>query len=225
MPLTLVAGAEIDALLDAQNDADDPKMASKKDRILEILKDCDESYVMELNPKFVGICPENRDEDGMSDDGVHCRGSKITYAGWSWKAVEHETVAMEDNPNTKHIAKKTVEITRLSDRLAIMKIEEIKVGSLGAGHTNQWLCCIIDGVPCAYANMSENGRMSKSKLFKDKGIEGACTTGLRWTIIRWQMAIRFPKLAAFLQSALNIRNHIGKGHIWHTLSAYTQKHQ
>ena len=121
---------------------------------------------------------------------------------------------MEDDPVLKMVAKHTCKMSSLSPSLARMVFEEIRIGSVGAGHTNQWLCCVIDGVklvvPCA--EITEKGCIAKDKIFaKDKPHEKACTIGIRWTVIRHPCRSRFPRLASFLQSALNVKNHIAQG--------------
>ena len=212
--LTKESEAEIDAILDYEGeDQHFPQMVAKKDRICDILKVSDCSYTADIYPKFVGIDPSNRNEDLMTADGVVERGIKITKAGWSWKAVEHEAICMEDDPQEKMVAKHTVQMTSLSPNLANMKMDEIQVGSLGTGHTNQWLCCVLDEVPLeGYTEITVNGRISKTKVFaKDQNMGNACTTGIHWTVIRHPVRKRFPKLAGFIQSALNIKNHIAKG--------------
>ena len=163
MPLTAEQERESNSYLNRDVDVgEDEGIVAKNDRILDILES-GEAYVGHVDAKRMGMDPSNRDEDDMADDGVHPRGSNIKRAGWSWKIVEGEAVAMEDDPITKEVAKHTVKQCGLSPRLANMKLDEVAFGSLGAGHCNQWLCCLIDGVPCDYPNISENGIMSKTK--------------------------------------------------------------
>ena len=149
----------------------------------------------------------------MTTDGVFTRGIRITKAGWSWKVVQNEAVCMEDDPECKMVADHTIKMTSLSPDLANMNYDEIQVGSLGAGHTNQWLCCVIDEVPLeGNPEITKNGRISKTKVFaKDPGQKTACGKGIRWCVIRHPCRKRFPKLGAFIQSALNIKHHIAKG--------------
>ena len=220
MPLTAEQEREINSYLNGDAaDGEDEGIVAKKDRILDILLESGEAYVGHVDAKRMGMDPSNRDEDDMADDGVHSRGSKIKRAGWSWKIVEGEAVAMEDDPITKEVAKHTVKQCGLSPRLANMKLDEVAFGSLGAGHCNQWLCCLIDGVPCDYPNISENGIMSKTKCFKDTGIKEACEMGIKWLIIKAQNRSRFPKLGRFIQSALNVKHHIGRGEGWTQLQS------
>ena len=216
--LTAAATAELEDILaiDFENERADelPQLVGKKDRVLQLLKEGDCSYEEEIYPKFVGVDPSNRNEELMTADGVHGRGVKIVKAGWSFAACQGEAVGMEDDPVLKMVAKHTCKMSSLSPSLARMVFEEIRVGSLGAGHTNQWLCCVIDGVklvvPCA--EITEKGCIAKDKIFaKDKPHEKACTIGIRWTVIRHPCRGRFPRLASFLQSALNVKNHITQG--------------
>lgn len=211
MPLTQAAAQEIAQLIDCNNDQQDPKMVSKLDRVLAILEAGGELYYREIVPKSVGIDPSNRDQDLMSETAVHTRGSSISAAGFSRKIAEAEAVAMEDDPIERMVAKHTMKITSLSSKLATMQMEEIEVGSLGSGHCNQWLCCILDEVPCNIENLSEGGKMSKAKLFADAGTKSACERGLKWAVIRHPNRKMFPKLGSFIQSALNIKHHIGQG--------------
>ena len=74
----------------------------------------------------------NRDGDGISDDGVHTRGSQIVSAGFSHGTIEQDTVAMEDDPDTRSIAKHTKAITSMTDKLADIDVSAIRAGSLCA---------------------------------------------------------------------------------------------
>ena len=213
MPLSDAAVKEINHLLDAQNDGDDPMMVSKKDRIMQLLAEGDETYVCPLHPKTVGIHPDNRDEDEMEAEGVHERGSKIVFAGFSRAIMEADTIAIEDD-ETKYIARKTIQTTSMSDKFAKLKMDQIRVGSLGSGHGTQFLNCVNDEVPCDLPNLSIDGKMSKSKLFKDKGLKDACEGCVNWVVIKSRNHNRFPRLARFIQSALNIKNHIAVGEGW-----------
>ena len=211
MPLSNEGACAIEKMLNEDYDDEDPRMVQKKDKIMEILAEADESYVAVIPPKQVGIHFGNRDGDGISDDGVHTRGSLIVSAGFSRGTIEQDTIAMEDDPDTRSIAKHTEAITSITDKLADIDVSAIRAGSLGASHGNQFLCCAIDEVPCDIPSLSENGKMSQDKIFRDKELQNACLKAVKWVVIRARVGKRFPKLAGFISAALNIRNHIAKG--------------
>ena len=213
MPLTESAAAEIDALLDQANDGEDPMMVAKKDTIMKLLKTGDETYTSQLNPKWVGIHPDNRDNDDMEVEGVHQRGSKIVFAGFSRSTMEADTIAIEDD-ETKYIARKTIETTSRSNKFPRMQLDQIRVGSLGSGHSNQFLCCVLDEVPSDFQHLTVDGKISQSKLYKDKGLKEGCECGVTWTVIKARNRQRFPTLTRFIQSALNIKNNIAQGEGW-----------
>ena len=105
MPLSNEGACAIEKMLNEDYDDEDPRMVQKKDKIMEILAEADESYVAVIPPKQMGIHFGNRDGDGISDDGVHTRGSLIVSAGFSHGTIEQDTIAMEDDPDTRSIAK------------------------------------------------------------------------------------------------------------------------
>ena len=212
MPLTAAAEKEIDGYLEGGIDGEDGRMVSKKDRILQILEESDELYYAVLNPKHVGVDPADRDEDDMSDNGVHSRGVGIVKAGWSFQIAQSETVCMGDDQEEHAVAKHTMANNSRSPRLSQLQASTIFAGSLGAGHCNQFLCCVIDEVPSEFEALTEKGLISQRKLFEDKGIEKA-VKGLRWAVIRRANRKRFPNLGRFIQSALNIKHHIAKGEL------------
>ena len=58
----------------------------------------------------------------------------------------------------------TLKLQSSAEGLGKQNEHELKYYSLGGGHLNQLFVAMEDGVPCAYPNVSSDGRMSKDKV-------------------------------------------------------------
>ncbi len=177
-------------------------VVATKDRILETCVEHDYAYEMQMCARFVGVHPCNRNGEGLEASRSQVRGSMIVKSGWSWPAVDGNSIAIEDHPTLKQIAKFTIKVTMLNKKFAQYLGCDIKMGSLGAGHCNHWLESVRQGVECTISNISKNGRMSKELCCKDKGVAEAVEKGLHWVVIRWQVEAVFPMVPRIIQQAL-----------------------
>jgi hypothetical protein len=129
-------------------------------------------------------------------------GAEIVQMGWSFNAVAHATAIEDDSIGT------ISEFTRTicsSDRLATFVSGQIKYGSLSRSHTNACLAGVIDEVVCGVESISENGRMSMSKVTAgDAKLKQALEQGIEWFVFRAQVAALYPSLPAIVQQAKNL---------------------
>jgi hypothetical protein len=177
-------------------------IVAAKDSLLTIALDNNLAYKLKLPARFVGVHPSNRNGEGLEPNRVHTRGGLIVQSGWSWSAINDNSICIEDSPN-KAIAKFTIGLTKMSPKFASYDEKEVKAGSLGAGHANHWLACLAQQVPCEVANISEHGKMSPSKCCKDIGVKEAMEHGLNWLVIRWEVEADCPTIPFIIQGALN----------------------
>ena len=76
-------------------------------------------------------------------------------------------VAIQDNPTTRRVAKFTIDRCSMSDRFARYSFDEVKAGTLGAGHATHGFAQTHDEVPCAIPEISEDGKMTQKKCFAE----------------------------------------------------------
>lgn len=184
-------------------DSDKVGIVATKDLLVKTALESGLAYKLQLPAKFVGVHPTNRNGEGLEANRVHSRGALILQAGWSWAAIDSNSIAIEDCPVKKHVARFTCDLCGLSEKFAAYKPEEVKVGSLGAGHANHWLACVAEGVPCSTPGISEEGKMSAALCCQDLGVKEAVEKGLRWTILRHEVESEFPMVPNIIQGALN----------------------
>ena len=100
----------------------------------------------------------------------------------------------------------------MSPYFAKYKMSDVMYGSVGSTHFNHGLECANQGVPCAIPEISEDGKLSASKLASGSPkFAKALADGLTWTVIRWEVEVMFPGLPSLLQSALNASGQIQDG--------------
>ena len=180
----------------------------------DIMEACElHGYVYEqiFHVKWMGIHPCNRDGEGVHCGRAQTRVEKIFRAGCSLKTLKQNLVGVEDNPATKRIEAFTLDQCSRSPEYAVYKKGEIKAGTVGASHCTHGFAQVHDERPCNIPCISDNGIMSKKKLFADKSIEQAVNNGLPYKIIRWEVEAEFPDVPKIVQAALNTVQQIGEG--------------
>ena len=178
------------------------KVVSNVDKILAELESTHLAYRSHLCPPRVGIHPINRDGYGVSEPEVHALGSEIVAMGWSWNAASH-AVCMEDGPN-QEISMFSMGIKNSTDGLASCGPNEVRFGSLACTDTNQFLCCVLAGVPTMQTDLARDGFMSKEVLIKsEEEFENVLSKGLEWLVIKFEVGQLYPELASLVQAARN----------------------
>jgi len=171
-PLPSMAGPpdpEIQRLLQQPDD----RIVSVVDEVLSMLETQKLAYRFSIPPKMVGVHPCNRDGYGISATEVHALGSEIVRMGWSWSACSH-AVCIEDDKDGS-IEGYTMTLLQGSDGLGSVAPGQVKYGSLACGHTNRFLCAVLDQVPSEHANLCIDGRMSMTKVTaNDANMKGTC---------------------------------------------------
>ena len=196
-----MADPEIESLI-AQAGADDCRIVSIVDSIIDKLQKSNLAYRMAIPPQMVGIHPVNRDGYGLSEPEVHALGSEIVATGWSWQACSH-AVCIEDDATGK-IAAFSMNTKNRTSGLGHAAEGQIRYGSLACTRTNQFLCCIIDSVPCEHENLVRDGRVDTHGLcMKDSQLAKAVEQGLDWMVLKSKVEELYPSLPDLIQTARN----------------------
>ena len=170
------------------------------DVILEKLIAIGMAVWLYLKPRQVGIHPSNRYGLGIKAYEVHRLGAKIVRNKFSFAATAG-SVCIEDKNGT--IAQYTQEFQRSSNLFGKSPPESIIAGSVSSGHTNQFLVACLERVETKEKTLSDiDGRISTGQIqSKDKQLEKALDTGLRWLMVKKEAEERWPKLPGLIQSA------------------------
>ena len=188
----------VDAII-AKVEQDTLGIVQAADQLEDAFRAMDLMYVSHIPSRQVGFDPVNRDGEGGNAQEVHLLASDIAFVGWSWKETTH-AVCVEVEPGTKDVE---VFNRLLCAGVDLAPVEEnsIHFGSLSCGHTSMGLRAIAAAMPSTCALLSENGRLSLTKLLiKDPEYAKAVTRGLRWNVIRWPVRARYPKALPIIQA-------------------------
>ena len=150
---------------------------------------------------------------------IYLKGSKIIAAGVSLSECgPNKAVAFEENPLKKTMGAAHVELCKTSPHFALYTDPDaIEAGSVGCGHWNQFLACIIDKrpVPPQFVNkLCESGHpnLDPERLCWDQPVlRDLLQRGLEMTVIKHHVEIEYPQLPNIFQKALNVEHHIGEG--------------
>ena len=196
-----MANPAIETLLE-QAHVDQNKLVAIIDSVTAALVEDKLAYRLKLPPHFVGVHPCNRDGAGLNEQECHALGHDIVSMGWSFAACQDATAIEDDEHAT--IEKYTQELCNGSARLATFQTGQVKVGSLSCSHTNAFLAAVLDEATSSVESISENGRLSISKITaNDEQLRLALQGGLTWLIYKAQVAKLYPLLPALVQQAKN----------------------
>ncbi|CAK0800168.1 unnamed protein product [Prorocentrum cordatum] len=170
------------------------------DVILEKLISIGMAAWLYLKPHQVGIHPSNRYGLGIKAYEVHRLGAKIVRNKFSFAATAG-SVCIEDKNGT--IAQYTQEFQRSSNLFGKSPPESIIAGSVSSGHAIQFLVACLERIETKEKTLSDiDGRINTGQFqSKDKRVEKALDTGLRWLMVKKEAEERWPKLPGLIQSA------------------------
>ena len=209
------ACAKLKVVVDNYEEDAESAVVTSAEGILGICDQDGYSYERVFRLKEIGALPTNRDKEGCSFYRAHSRASTIVKIGCSKSILEKNAVATEDDPRTRYIAKYTASLQHKDDRYARYSEKEVQIGNLGATHANHGLACIQDEVPCSIENISENGRMSKLKCFKDPVIKDIIENGFNVRVLRWVVCATFPEIAHIVSESPNTMEQVAEGETWY----------
>lgn len=186
----------------AQAKEQDGRLVSVVDSVLDRLEKQGLAYRLSIPARFVGVHHQNRSGYGVSEPEVHALGSEIIGMGWSWQACSH-AVCIEDD-DKKSVEQFTLKAKRSSEGLGVARAGEIRYGSLSCSHTNQFLCAVLDEVPCSIPEISSHGRICRAQLEShDDALKGALSNGLKWLVLKACVGELYPSLCDLVQEACN----------------------
>ena len=173
------------------------------------------SYKAVLHSKHVGIHPSNRGGKRMMHASCHRKGHKILHVGFRLQLCGPDrAICFENNPNSNDVVAHTMNLTA-SEFFADYVPAQIRTGSVGCSHLNQWLAAIHDGAKTPYpTDMADPGseKISKTRVIADnKNLHSAVHDGIIWTVIKFQIAVDYDKFPGLVQRALNTEHHVGEG--------------
>jgi hypothetical protein len=201
-------------IADASKLADDaPGIGTIVEEILLLLKATGlTSYGIRIPSSQVCVHRDNRYGFGVMVKRSHKLGRKILKIGFLWEACSLCVCIQE--PDTKENARFTIKLQAKSDGFAKQKEHEITHASLGGGHLNQLLNCVMQGVPCEYESLCIDGKMSLAKIVaKDTKFGDAISNGLSWCVLHKDCDALYPGLCNLIQRQRNAiaQNHSSEG--------------
>jgi hypothetical protein len=214
MSLPAALKAELSAIIAKYKEEDNTQVVTCKDLIMDACRKHNQTYKIVCTVHQLGIHPLQRDGEGVHCGRAQTRVAMIKSIGFSWAAISPNLICMEDNPHTKAIEKMTLKQCASNPKYARYREGTIVGGSLGAGHAIHGAAQLVDEVPCDISSISENGKMSKAKCFKDKGLKAFCEDGLAVEMIKWQVEDAFKEVPKIIQSALNTVTQVAEGENW-----------
>ena len=175
------------------------------DEIQEFLTEQKLGWITQEFPDFVGIHESNRSKLGVGGSEAHYHGADILKIGFSWRKSSDAT-AFECPPAPHDAEAKQVNESwvQLSGGL-IPPLTQMRLLSVGGGHTNSFLRAVQAGCKSAVPHLADaNGNLNAEELGVNRpAFREAVQKGLKWYVMHWQCAFAWPKLPSFIQSALN----------------------
>ena len=135
------------------------------DTIRQILVDAGIAWQAQVPPQHVGVHPENRSRLGVGGSEAHMHGHKIMQAGFSWtKCADVVAVECPPAPHDAEAKSSNDSYVQFSGGL-IPPLQQLKLLSLGGGHTNTFLRAVQAGTRSAVPSLCDNyGVLSKDML-------------------------------------------------------------
>ena len=184
------------------------------------------AYVTDLHPRFVGIHPSNRSGKKMSGRAFQKKGNKVCKGGFSLRLCSKDkAIAVE--ANGKDVEEHTMWIVAGQPEFGKYNLNEIRVGSCGCSHLNQYLLAVSSNAKCVDPAFCEPGTDKFNIRIRrptNADLAHALEKGLEWTVIKASVARAYPAFPGMLQRALNVEHHIGEGDRSYHLYRYMVTH-
>ena len=214
MPLPQSLHDELAVICKQYKGEDSTQVVAYMDQILAACRKHNKTNTRHLKALQLGIHPDQRDGQGVHAGRAQTRISSIKASGFSWAAIQPNLIGVEDHPTKCHIASKTMQQIATDNRYAKYVSSDIVGGALGAGHAIHGAAQVIQEMPCTISNISENGKMSKSKCYKDLKLKAFIEDGFDIEMIHWHVEEEFPLVPKIIQSALNTITQVAEGENW-----------
>jgi len=163
------------------------------------------AWTAQVPPDFVGVHPSNRSHLGVGGSEAHWHGAQVLQAGFSWaKAADATAIEAPPPPHDNEAVAANAKYVSLSDGL-IPPLSQMKLLSIGGGHTNVFLRSVKAGTRSAVDKLADaSGKLNLEHLAVGRpAFREAVEHGLKWFVLHWQAPEVWPELVHFAQSALN----------------------
>ena len=178
--------------------------------IIEALQQMGLVYTMRINVREVGFDPTNRDGAGGCHLEVHLLLSDIAAVGWSWAECAH-ALCVEIKPGDAAVERFNANLCGGGVPLAPVEAGSIRFGSLSCGHTNCGLRALCAGVASTDPLLARDGFMCLDKVAARDALMGdAAREGLKWTVLKWSVRDRYPRVLGIIQEARNVGGQVAR---------------
>jgi len=203
---------ELRAISDCYTDKTDAQIVGMKDDIIRIALRDNYGYSQIVHVKQVGATPFNRGGEGLLVARAHSRVTVIKQSGCSYAAIRDNAVLLEDDPRTNAFGVYTENLCKTDPRYARMRASQIRFANLGATHAFHGFCCVHDEVECKIPAISEDGKMSKAKIFNgDALLREYVEVGVPSIVLKYVVHATLPKISEIVMRALNTVMQVGEG--------------
>ena len=203
---------ELRVISDCYTEQSGAQIVAMKDNIIRITLRDAYAYLQVVHVKQVGATPFNRGGEGLLVARAHSRVRVIKQSGCSFAAIRDNAVLVEDDPLTKEFGLYTENLCKTDPRYARMRASEIRFANLGATHAFHGFACAHDEVECLIPDISENGKMSKTKIFSgDALLQEYVEVGVPSVVIKYVVHATLPKISEIVMRALNTVMQVGEG--------------
>jgi hypothetical protein len=175
------------------------------EKIQSLLTTAKVAWTAQVPPEFVGVHPMNRSQLGVGGSEAHHHGAQILQAGWSWsKAADATAFEVPPAPHDEAAAQANNTYVSLADGL-IPPLVQLKLLSVGGGHTNTFLRAVKAGCRSAVPKIADQtGALNLDALAVGRDeFRSAVQNGMKWFVLHWQCQYVWPGLVHFAQAALN----------------------
>ena len=224
---------QLDALK-ARYEGDDAQLILLRDEVKALLRAHGLMFKEHINSKWMGTHSVNRFGDGVVPSDVLALIGDIYGQGFSLQALMDPTCIEMPPANTKQHAafwQFNVDMTVNSSGMLAAYTDEIKFLSVTCGHTSQGFRCFQNSIPWTDPDdtrFTEDGLLSCRVLQKTQPVYAdAVENGIKWDVVRHQVADAHPWICQLFQEAGNATQQIthGENRVQMLLKiAYTSRH-
>jgi hypothetical protein len=165
---------------------------------------------MQINSKFIGCHPSNRDGYGINGHDVHSLASDIFALGFDKDAVKAVCVELLSSDSAARDWNEEL-VAGQGHLLAPACKEHLRYGTLWGGHTNQVLRAVLAACEHEDAGMTLDGKLNLAKIREhDPDFGDAVENGVVWQVLPAWLLDQFPGMSEMIQAAGNASGQVAK---------------
>ena len=209
MALTTDLTGKIRELLDQ---AEKGALVRSMDAVYRILEEHNLLSEQRISARFMGVHRLNRDGSGVSCAHVSQLLQDLVELGWSHAEFKGMAIELSQKDSAEVRTYNQKLIAESGGGLAdFQDIESLKFATIAGSHTTQVLRLFLSGATHNLESVSEQGRLSLSKLKKrDPDFHDAVINGATFKIVSRVVAEEFPDFCRLAQSAANASGHVAR---------------